>query len=142
MIDIQQFRVTIGIFNYVKSSKVPYKVDRSRSFESLHSARGLFCMTILCAAVIVIGFQESTKFSFPIHSATNKIISFQDNICESFVPMFIGNFYARYLYGKISRNPKELKVYHINIRSLRNKINEVKKNYYRKQTTFIRLLGM
>ena len=40
---------------------------------------------------------------------------------------FIGNFYARYINGNIRNISKGLLVYHLNIRSLQNKVNEIKK---------------
>ena len=38
----------------------------------------------------------------------------------------LGNFYARYLYGN-GKLPKGVRVYHLNIRSLQNKVGEIKK---------------
>ena len=38
-----------------------------------------------------------------------------------------GNFYARYVNGNIKNNPKGIKVLHVNIRSLQNKVQDIKK---------------
>ena len=45
---------------------------------------------------------------------------------ESVWSSFTGNFFARYVHGNISNSAKGLKAYHVNIRSLKNKIGEIK----------------
>ena len=55
------------------------------------------------------------------------IVDIRQDILSNLIKMFTGNFHARYVNGNIISNPKGLKMCHINIRSLKNKIGEVKK---------------
>lgn len=126
MIDLNLFRQRIGSYNQSYCSrKVFSKITKSRSFDGIFKSLSL--LKYLTKFIVIFTIMFFCGFILTQTVCTTLIQSQRDVILSHFKKMFTGNFYARYVNGNIVSNPKGLKVCHINIRSLKNKINEVKK---------------
>ena len=136
MISIQLFRYRIGVFNSTKYKRTNCRKLESRSF---CDRKYITTATSLLILFSIIGLFIKQLESHPYNYVTVNIVcnvntslvteySFDDdNIVSSAVWFgYTGNFYARYTNGNILNSVKGLKAYHVNIRSLKNKVNEVK----------------
>ena len=84
--------------------------------------------------LITVAFRISQQYPQNQENCQNKLNlsqGFVSSSWENSYPRFevglVGNFFARYLHGNGPTGPKGVKVYHLNIRSLQNKVSEVKK---------------
>ena len=135
MIANQLYRYRIGIFNLTKCSGTKCRKLESKSYcDRIH-----FIFMSLLIYFSIIGFlnrQMDRHHSkhFTVDTACNVNTSlvakyyFKNDMIDSDLVWFgfIGNFYARYINGNILKSAKGLRAYHINVRSLKNKVNEIK----------------
>ena len=134
MIDISLYRQRIGSFFPSISCAKRYKKGTFVSAGLRHRLSHL--QFILCALVLtVIGvgsslllqrMEKSIKF-YSYEKSLNFLST--SEIMNYYNPrnQLVGNFYGRYVNGNGKGLPKGVKVYHLNIRSLYNKVEEVKK---------------
>ena len=127
MISIQSFRLRIGIFNQIKCSRTQFRALEKTG----HGSRK--CLTVMSVIMLVCVvwslckvLEEYNYVSGNIASAVKDSLEKNENYGIRVWTCFTGNFYARYVNGNIVNSQKGLKVYHINIRSLKNKVEEVK----------------
>ena len=136
MVDIVQYRQRIGTFNQkILRFKFPkYEVQKRPKNNGMKS---LMCSVIKWMKILVISltifsltsdsnlqtcsYKPSSKSTFVNPGCSYRNDRFDNNM------RLTGNFYARYLHGNRKLSPKGVKAYHLNIRSLQNKVWEVKK---------------
>ena len=134
MIDILLYRQRIGNFCQkmqlrsnvrLPSMKSSHPLSRKFKFSS-RVLTSIFLFSIVCICIEKmqqaknLPFQ-STKFCFVLEDGIDYNTGYQ------FVRAMTGNFYARYLNGNIKNSPKGIKVLHLNVRSLQNKVVDIKK---------------
>ena len=126
MIDISLYRVRIGSFSQFSCRKLSFS-SRTRFRHSYGSNFSLWKLLTKLIIIIptILSFCES--LSTKIVTVCTNLSKYQNDVIFSFVTQIsTGNFYARYTNGNIS-NPKGLKMCHLNIRSIKNKMSEVKR---------------
>ena len=126
MIDDNLFRQRIGSFNQLCCSKTVFsRITKPTSFYGSISKFGLW--KLLTKLIVILTIMSFCGFIVTKYVCSTLIYSQREVVLSNLIKMFTGNFHARYVNGNIISNPKGLKMCHINIRSLKNKIGEVKK---------------
>ena len=131
MIDLTLYRIRIGSFNGTVSKRQSiYSLDKVRYFKT--RTYSLSCVMTLSLFICLIGFNTlASEELLCTVVAKSKVVgqqTFQRDVVDPILPSsFVGNFYSRYIHGNIINSRKGLTVYHINIRSLQNKVCELKK---------------
>ena len=131
MIDISVYRLRIGTFRQVTNVNVKIRCSSTKRGLSVTSFIGLFLlMMFILTCLIALCLQEICYVEMNIFK-DSKISSFfqiyDGAVKQFYFATMTGNFFARYINGNISKASKGLKVFHVNIRSLQNKVNEIKK---------------
>ena len=125
MIDCILYRVRIGSFNNVWSLKV-------NSFKECQmSTQVQIWLLLMMACNVSNSIGVTSRLSLKSHNfdsipgpVCSHSFSTDDHRLKASLPMFCGNFYARYTYG--NKINKGIRVFHLNIRKLQNKVTEVK----------------
>ena len=126
MIDLNLYRCRIGTFNQRSSQKIS-KFCGSEDLYPNFMKLILLLMKIILVAAIYITYQHS--LITPSASSYLENVNSCSDLWYNWTGLvgLTGNFFARYLYGNIDRkDPKGIRVFHLNIRSLQNKVLEVK----------------
>ena len=139
MIDIAQYRNRIGVFNNMsKRMKIRNQYDFvENKFYNLKRRKSklkkisIFLRIFLLVVTSILVYKSAINIAQ--HQAVNNtpsaaftIVGEPGNMKTQVWVEMLGNFYARYLYGN-GKLPKGVRVYHLNIRSLQNKVGEIKK---------------
>ena len=131
MIDNVMFRERIGCFNQLFSSKSAFRNKNKFRYSYAYIMKTInFNLWKFMTILIVIStiWTFCGYFANVVKNVCMKVSkSESDIIFPNLMKILTGNFYARYIHGNIMSNPKGLNVYHINIRSIKNKMSEVKK---------------
>ena len=141
MIDLVQFRVRIGLFR----QSLKYYKSRSRYCRNKQSSvpcNGkttillklsllIVLVNVLCTLIYLSEFSISTNMPILQNVSYQYIPSKKFNLEQAqkslgAVSVMTGNFWAKYVNGNRVQSPKGIKTLHLNIRSLKNKCNEVK----------------
>ena len=144
MIDIMQYRGTIGAFNLQIFSSIRNIDDRNISafmVPRLSCRRFRLFRIFIRVLLIITVISHASNFDICklLNISVNSGNYSKNDVAEilligriinsmptqNWVKM-VGNFFARYLYGNKGQS-KGVRVFHLNIRSLQNKVSEVKK---------------
>ena len=135
MIDISSYRQQIGTFSQkIRKIKFPrdYCIRRS-CFSNSNTSQSWVQLFVVISTLFLLSFQNQDGTTFRsqhIKSNSKSLISLSSSNTTFLRPAgvgMIGNFYGRYINGNIKSIPKGVRVYHLNIRSLQNKVGEIKK---------------
>ena len=133
MIDIQVHRFRIGIFNLTKCKRTGFSALKKTNFADKKPCRfQLLLIFFSIFSMILIADRQIKKCTFSSVDRSFDMMYKDESVWSNFT----GNFFARYVYGNISNSAKGLKAYHVNIRSLKNKIGEIKKYNRKFKTTY------
>ena len=128
MIDISLYRQKIGRFiPKIKSFKKFRKCSPvAVGPRQRHSHLWLRVLAIVLTVMLVTPCSYSLVLRDRGYSSK---FQFANGLSIYYTPrkQLVGNFYGRYINGNGKDSPKGVKVYHLNIRSLFNKVMEVKK---------------
>ena len=132
MIDILLFRERIGCFRQVTKYKPRVRLNSLTNYSSHRNASSCF-ISVLIKVMIIFFVSASVKITISSMSCDKvhlKVpfakIEYQ-TVVNNYKLKMTGNFFAKYLHGNIKENSKGIKAFHVNIRSLQNKVDEVKK---------------
>ena len=107
----------------MKNSHRMYK--ESRFYSSVLTS--LFLLSVVFICVIQVSQEYNLLFK-PTSIGSFSVDSIDNYGCLYFIlGLMIGNFYARYINGNIKSDLKGIKVLHHNIRSIQNKVADIKK---------------
>ena len=143
MIDISLYRCRIGRFSQkVMKMKLPKYILESQKLNKKSNC-GLSCFIKLVKLLLLIsttflildspGLMQNYCDKEQNPGSTFMSTSWKNHSRAHDSSILTGNFFARYLYGNKKLSPKGVKAYHLNIRSLQNKVGEIKKNHKRNQ---------
>ena len=128
MIDISLYRQKIGRFiPKIKS----FKKFRKCSPVAVGPRQRLSHLRLrVLAIVLTIMLVTPCSYSLVLRDrGYSSKYQFANGLSIYYTPrkQLVGNFYGRYINGNGNNSPESVKVYHLNIRSLFNKVMEVKK---------------
>ena len=155
MIDIQTYRQQIGYFNQCNINYNNFgrgcmnfkKIGQKRSiFRPLVSKRSVFIWFLLFLAILTFFWQKSLflsidnkRYVYKLHKMSQTVNNLQqenylmsschsgDNALGYSLSLKLPpNFYAKITYGNKTSCSRGIKSVHLNIRSLKNKLPEVK----------------
>ena len=137
MIDISLYRCRIGRFSQkVLKIKLPRYILESQKLNK-KSKWGFGCFIKLVKLLLLIsttflildssGLNQNFRGEKQNPRSTFMSTSWKNYSRAHDSSMLTGNFFARYLYGNKKLSAKGVKAYHLNIRSLQNKVGEIKK---------------
>ena len=130
MIEISLYRQQIGSFiqkhRKLKFPKNYYLNIRKPCYSDYRSNHSWIQILVIVLTVFLVNNQVHNPVIFRSRanqSTSGHLFSYNYNAgyCRTNIGM-IGNFYGRYLNGNIKNTPKGVKVNHLNIRSLQNKV--------------------
>ena len=127
MIDIEEYRARIGYFSPRLRLR---KICRHRDDSLKNCSFTMLFILVCCSMVFFYMLVEQVNMSWeavisrniPMTICTLQILSYK---IEKY-SWGVGNFWAKYLNGNRQDQFKGIKCFHFNIRSLKNKISEVK----------------
>ena len=131
MIDILLFRERIGCFR--QSTKYKSRIRlRSLTNNSPYSKVSNCPIRILVKVILVFLLGTSINQISSVSCEKDLLkASFTNNdsqiVVNNCMIKMTGNFFAKYLHGNIKKTVKGIRAFHVNIRSLQNKVGEVKK---------------
>ena len=133
MIDITLYRARIGSFKCIvyksfgSGDKSRLLTNRRLSFKlSLSLSLALIILTSLIGFSTLVA-AENSNVKYVNNIFSDDMQNQNDVVPFSFQVWSVGNFYARYINGNIINSGKGLSMYHINIRSIQNKVSEIKR---------------